>query len=51
MFSSPKKDKYVRCEVTDVLISSAVGVLSQCTCISNHHIAHLKYITVLSITL
>lgn len=33
--------------MTDVLISSKVGILSQVICISNHCIVHFKYIKIL----
>lgn len=33
----------------DVLINSIVGILSQCIQRSNHHIVHIKYITILFI--
>ena len=33
----------VLCEVMDVLISLFVVIISQCICISNHYVVHLKY--------
>ena len=33
----------------DVSINLTVGIISQCIHISNHHIVHFKYITVLSV--
>ena len=40
------KKEYI-CVVTEVLINSKVGILSQFICISNHYIVHFKYITIL----
>ena len=31
----------------DVLINSMGGILSQCICISNHHVVHFKHLTIL----
>ena len=35
------------CETLDVLIHLAMGLISQCTHTSDHHIVHFKYITIL----
>ena len=35
----------------DVLINLFVGILSQCRHISNHHVVHSKYITILFIAI
>ena len=33
------------CELLDVLINSMGRILSQCICVSNHHIVYFKYLT------
>ena len=40
-------DRYVR--MRDELINQIGGTFSQCICISNHHVLHFKYFTILSV--
>ena len=41
---SQNNSKNDNCEVMDVLINWIVVIISQCICISKHHVAYFKYI-------
>lgn len=40
------KEKFL-CEAMDMLFNLIAVIISQCVCISNHHIAQFKYVTIL----